>query len=310
MNYEIIGNFIAEKRKEKNLTQKQLASKIGVTDKAVSKWERGKGCPDVSILEILAKELNTSILEILKGRIIENEIIKITEANDYIVETVNYSKEQNKDKIKKLIEKIISAIIIFIVTLLILLNINHIIYLNQKHSFDFNNDYIINMKTNIDKLEKNIKIIKRNQGKYSTEEYNQIISTTDILLQSSKSIPVLNYKGVKQLSLNDLYVLDQISYTTVDVINTYQILEKYKPSIQTYRNLFTDTFAAKALLGDKVLSEPLKQYKYQEILNIKDDSLLLSNINDIQGRIYNYGYILNSYLYLTQNIIEVGGINE
>ena len=53
MNYDKIGKFIQEKRKEKNLTQKELANKLGVTDRAVSKWERGVGCPDVSILEIL-----------------------------------------------------------------------------------------------------------------------------------------------------------------------------------------------------------------------------------------------------------------
>ena len=67
MNYEKIGEFIALKRKEKNLTQKDLAKKIGVTDKAVSRWERGIGCPDVSILEILSKELDVFVLELLKG---------------------------------------------------------------------------------------------------------------------------------------------------------------------------------------------------------------------------------------------------
>ena len=56
MNYEKIGEFIAEKRKEKNLTQVELAKRLGVTDKAVSKWERGLSVPDVYILEILYKD--------------------------------------------------------------------------------------------------------------------------------------------------------------------------------------------------------------------------------------------------------------
>ena len=81
MNYDKIGSFIQQKRKDKNLTQKQLAEKIGVTDRAISKWERGQGCPDVSILEVLSKELGCSILELLKGRKIENEVIPVTEAN-------------------------------------------------------------------------------------------------------------------------------------------------------------------------------------------------------------------------------------
>ena len=96
MNYKKIGEFIAQKRKEKKLTQKELASILKVTDKAVSKWERGLGCPDVSILELLAKTLDVSILEILKGRKIENEVIKVTEANDYVKETIEYSKNYIK----------------------------------------------------------------------------------------------------------------------------------------------------------------------------------------------------------------------
>ena len=99
MNYDKIGKFIQEKRKEKNLTQKELAEKLGVTDRAVSKWERGVGCPDVSILEILSKELDCSILEILKGRKIENEIIKVTEADDYVKDSMNISKQITKEKV-------------------------------------------------------------------------------------------------------------------------------------------------------------------------------------------------------------------
>jgi len=66
MNCEKIGNLIASLRKEKGLTQKELGDKLGITDRAVSKWERGLGCPDVSLLEDLSKVLDISILEILK----------------------------------------------------------------------------------------------------------------------------------------------------------------------------------------------------------------------------------------------------
>lgn len=112
MNYEKIGKFIQEKRKQKQLTQKELAHQLGVTDKAVSKWERGLGCPDVSILETLANILGVSILEILKGRKIENEIIKVTEMNDYVKETLDYSNTQNKTKIKQILNKTIIFLVI------------------------------------------------------------------------------------------------------------------------------------------------------------------------------------------------------
>jgi len=51
-----IGNFIRNLRKEIGLTQKELADKLGVTDRAISKWERGRGVPDISLLEDVAKE--------------------------------------------------------------------------------------------------------------------------------------------------------------------------------------------------------------------------------------------------------------
>ncbi len=78
MDYEKIGAFIASRRKNINLTQKDLGDKLGITDRAVSRWERGIGCPDISMLEPLSKILKVSVLEILHGEIIEsneNEVI-------------------------------------------------------------------------------------------------------------------------------------------------------------------------------------------------------------------------------------------
>ena len=57
MDYEKIGGLIRSLRTQQALTQLQLAGRIGVSDKAVSKWERGQGCPDVSLLPRLAQIL-------------------------------------------------------------------------------------------------------------------------------------------------------------------------------------------------------------------------------------------------------------
>ena len=51
MNQELTGRFIAQLRKEKNMTKKELADKLGISDKTVSKWETGNGMPDVSLLQ-------------------------------------------------------------------------------------------------------------------------------------------------------------------------------------------------------------------------------------------------------------------
>lgn len=73
MDKEKIGIFVHELRKEKQMTQKEMADKLGITDKAVSKWERGLSYPDISMLEPIAKLLDVSVMELLQGQRIENE---------------------------------------------------------------------------------------------------------------------------------------------------------------------------------------------------------------------------------------------
>jgi transcriptional regulator with XRE-family HTH domain len=73
MDLSKTGLFISSMRKERTLTQKELADKIGVTDKAVSRWETGKGFPDVSLLLSLAEALGVSVTEIIRGERMEKE---------------------------------------------------------------------------------------------------------------------------------------------------------------------------------------------------------------------------------------------
>ncbi len=88
MNQEQIGKFIAEQRKLKELTQEELAEKLGITKNAVSKWERGLCLMDMSLLKPLSEILGVSVNDILAGEIIksnniekksEENIIKLTE---------------------------------------------------------------------------------------------------------------------------------------------------------------------------------------------------------------------------------------
>lgn len=67
MNTEKIGAFIAQCRKVKNMTQQQLADELGITNKAVSKWETGQGMPDVSMLPVIAELLGITTDELLNG---------------------------------------------------------------------------------------------------------------------------------------------------------------------------------------------------------------------------------------------------
>jgi len=72
MNQYVTGSMIKELREKKQLTQAELAEKLYVSDKTVSKWENGKGYPDISLLESIAKVLDVSVTELLSGRAVSN----------------------------------------------------------------------------------------------------------------------------------------------------------------------------------------------------------------------------------------------
>ena len=82
MNQVKIGKFIAQCRRNKKLTQSQLAEKLNITDRAISKWETGKGMPDSSIMLKLCSELEITVNELLSGEKIEmDNYNKIAEKN-------------------------------------------------------------------------------------------------------------------------------------------------------------------------------------------------------------------------------------
>lgn len=73
MNQERMGKFIQEKRKEKNMTQQDLAEKLGVSNRTISKWETGRCLPDYSLINDLCKELDITINELFQGKDIDEE---------------------------------------------------------------------------------------------------------------------------------------------------------------------------------------------------------------------------------------------
>ena len=90
-----IGKFIAECRKKNNLTQMQLAEKLNITDRAISKWENGKAMPDSSIMLDLCNELKISVNELLSGEVIEmNNYNEKLEKN--LIDMVKQKEEADK----------------------------------------------------------------------------------------------------------------------------------------------------------------------------------------------------------------------
>lgn len=112
------GAFIKQKRNEKNLTQKELAEILNCTDKAVSRWETGKGFPEVSFLIPLSDALGVSVNEIILGESIENENL-IEKSNETLVDVMETSikKENNGHKLVFALIVFIEAFVFYIPTL-------------------------------------------------------------------------------------------------------------------------------------------------------------------------------------------------
>lgn len=93
LDNERIGSFIRELRKEKNLTQRDLADALHITDRAVSKWERGLNAPDIALLEPLSELLGVSVGELIRGERAEEPQMNETKT------LLDYSKEEIRRKV-------------------------------------------------------------------------------------------------------------------------------------------------------------------------------------------------------------------
>ena len=97
MNQKNIGEYIATKRKEKNLTQEQLAEKLGVSNKSISKWENGKCMPDYSIIEQLCKELSVTLSELMDGEDTAKDSVRVYD-DSQILDLLRRTQELEKQK--------------------------------------------------------------------------------------------------------------------------------------------------------------------------------------------------------------------
>lgn len=116
MDAHKFGAFVAGRRREKNMTQADLASKIQVTDKAVSRWERGLGFPDINIIEPLADALEVSVLELMKSERMAANQVTGEEAAEVIADTLNVARLQRRRERRNVfrILGVTAAIVIFL----------------------------------------------------------------------------------------------------------------------------------------------------------------------------------------------------
>ena len=100
MDAKKFGSFLQARRRELGLTQSQLGEKLGVTDKAISRWERGVGFPDISLLEPLAAALGLTVVELMRSERMEQEAIPTAKADQAVIETLDLAQEQSRNRFR------------------------------------------------------------------------------------------------------------------------------------------------------------------------------------------------------------------
>lgn len=115
MDAQKFGAFLQTQRKEKKLTQTQLAEMLHVTDKAVSRWERGVGLPDIQLLEPIAQALDLSLTELIRSERIETDTLPKGAADAAVAETLALAEKRRRKALSWLCRSLIFAVALFLI---------------------------------------------------------------------------------------------------------------------------------------------------------------------------------------------------
>lgn len=211
-----IGKFIAYLRQEKGLTQKQLGEKLFVTDKAVSKWERGYSLPDITLLNDIAKILDVEVSDILCGEKISDQKINVDKEFEIL-------KKEYEKKHKRNIKKILIILFVLLFLLIVLL------FKNAKLGYNIQNIYYSPSNRNIDiGIVKASFMLKSNDHSYSYKNLrnasvieSEIKSYLKTLKYSTCKDTIYYYDEKNDFSIIEYSVKNHILYSTV----SYEIVD-------------------------------------------------------------------------------------
>lgn len=212
MNQEKIGKFIAQLRKEKNMTQNELANRLGITDRAISKWENGRGMPDLSLIKDLCKELDITINELLSGEKISKQYYQ-NKFEENMLNTIDYSNEKIKKDRKKLVIIFGTIGIVFLsIILAYFVDINR---MRNNKPVLFNTwglDYVSPIDLSSEKIELAITGYLVSRNDLESEKYNDekwFVSFKTYLIEEKKNKKLYNVYA---------WVLEKSFYLKNDVI--------------------------------------------------------------------------------------------
>ena len=190
-----IGKFISECRKNKNLTQQELAEILNVTDKTISRWENGKTMPDISLFKSLCEILDISINELLSGEKIEKKDYQ-EKLEENILNTIDYTEQKIKNN--KKIFKTIFLSILFTIILFITLFVIDINRMNQNKPVFFSTwgfSYVPPIDLKNEEIEISIKNYLVEKGNLETKHHdfeNTFVSMRIFLIEEKENKTLYN----------------------------------------------------------------------------------------------------------------------
>lgn len=219
-----VGSFIAQCRKEKNLTQMQLAEKLNMSNKSISKWETGRGMPDVSIMIELCEILGITVNELLSGQHLKKEDFNV-KANENIIYMARES-EKNKKRNKKTIIIFSTLIIIFILFMIV-----RYFYITLETTIEYD-DRLIKCEINEDEIVCSFKgssLISFIHKEINTESETIIFFTGKMLLQNKIHSHFETWNSMAQLAGNE-----DVIFSSIVTINIRDDISNSRSKIKVY----------------------------------------------------------------------------
>ena len=272
MNQEKIGNFIKSLRKEKNMTQNELALKLGVTDKAISKWENGRGLPDLSLIKDVSDILGVTVNELLTGEKLDSKE-EVFENN--IINTINYTNNKIKSKNKYII--ILSLTIVVILTFLsfFIIDVNKMRKGEDVLFSTWGFKYISSIKLDEVKITNAIEdYILKLDGYYDKDNAKYFVCVKNLYIKTLKNKQLVVYSYVYEESF---YLKNDILTSSSGSSNPYKfILEKkddnyFVVSYETPDDMYSN------------IDDIFPSYVLKKIYLIHDDN----TIDLLQNDVYN-----------------------
>ena len=314
-----IGKFISEKRKEKNITQSELAEKLNITNKSVSNWENGKNMPDVSIMKELCSILDISLSELFNG--------EQTSSDDGLIK---YLKEEKNKKRKKLIISSVLILTILLISTLLIFFINNYNKVNAyvlsgvSDNFEYHDDLLIisnikniNSSGRLDIKNNNIKDtdIKCVSLKYKDRNISEYCGNNLGGLAYEENGYDEYFSNEVKKNLDELYI--EVKYIQDDVE------KKEKIKLDVKRILTNNSFFYKkaeaisngedSSINYKEREEYLEKVKEELLTNrgFKDDNVLDMHGNPKKGIMLNKT-VKDKYIkyHISSGLIEVVGKNR